>query len=831
MKTRILNISPRAQLNIDDDATGEYPTLLRTGDDRVLGNDKIAFDDSKTQIFSSRTVLMPYNISRSQASSSGFLTGSIEISKTPHPSTQFLTTFTDESYVPFDECRNPAAFFSQTDISGTSTDVYPGFSSPITSKVMIQIDITPATSKISYKMDPSYATNASYQHGTGFMYFNFERKMWEDIGLVEPGTGNSTNYKISIDLDPDLKAIPSSLEKQVGQFTPSPGVAISTMLSSVKDLLDLGYGKIGTPTAFFDAPRAPRYHATSSQALKMSDYIQHPFVLEKVYVEMPVIGSRTQDAGPTAIKPGAYRDITNHVFFIYRQNRANASVDSITDVSSSIRTLIANESFCFYNSSSIYAGNEPLHEPAVQINHNQPLNIASTTVRGASLKLLFNPKIYDQMQTAVSQYPSEILPGRANPGRPLGLSHYWLGGTKIPIASGTLNTFSTTTANDIVNFNTLAYPGVGVTLNNPSLHPENFIGSKKYIFDARSLHSSTWRGTSGPRSLAQNSFFTGTSIGGIFRYDVGATSVSTDPSLKLQSGGDTFSRSTPYLLLPSDELIFGIDSGFHTIISASLGASTPNFVSSHDMAGANLSAASMTGSILTIPAQPAKVCLYGSLILNNAEKLPTLNQRLTSNALHEAIQDEITDQFDVSERLLYSGSYLDNYITGSLITQGQRGVVGRDSSGNTYPYFIMNRFSSQTCFSEIQIGSDRSYPATSFRANHFGFNRDMLEQRHDSKRYDNNFIQKSTGQLNFNKITSTTLTASPTSCIFVSQSSDTVVVASSTRSSNLSTEFTCSLPFFDNTSRNRSSITFNNNPPFTPGTIILNKPSSLLSST
>ena len=166
----------------------------------------------------------------------------------------------------------------------------------------------------------------------------------------------------------------------------------------------------------------------------------------------------------------------------------------------------------------------------------------------------------------------------------------------------------------------------------------------------------------------------------MFKYDVGATTVRTSPPLAIGQNGGAFSRNTPYLLLPSDELIFGLDSGFHSIISASLGAGTLNFSVAHNLPGADVSASSMTGSMLTIPTQPAKVCLYGSLILNNVEKLPMLNQQLTSNALHEAIQDVIVDQFDISERILYSGSYLDNYITGSFIKDGKRGVVGRDSS-------------------------------------------------------------------------------------------------------------------------------------------------------
>jgi len=834
MKTRILNISPRAQLSANDNAPGSYPTLLRSGDERSLGNDPISFDDSKTQIYESRQVSMPYNISRTQAQSSGFLTGTIEITKVPHPSTQFLTKFVDNSYAPFKESRNPAAFFNQTDISGTSTTSYPGFSSPITSKVMIEIDITPSSTKDSYKMDPFYAKNPLYQHGSGFMYFNFDKKQWEDIGLVEPGTGVSTNYKISVNINSDLKAIPASLEKQVGQFTPSPGVAISSKLDTKIKLVSLGYEKIGTPTAFFDAPRAPRYHATSSQTIKMSNYIQHPFVLEKVYVEMPVVGRRIQDETVSTIKKGAYKDITNHVFFIYRQNRVNSTIDSVSDVSSSIRSLVANESFCFYNDNSIFAGGIPIHDPPVMINHNQTLTVADSSFKGTTLKLLFTPKIYDQMFTAITQYPFEIDPTPPPPagfGRPFGISHFWGGGTKTPNQSGSLGAFSNTLEHDIVNYNTLAYPGRDQLLTNPATYPENFVGIRHYTFDPRPMHSSTWNSKSGPKSLLTNKFFTGSSPGGIvFNYDVGATTVRTSPPKTIGQNGGAFSRNTPYLLLPSDELIFGLDSGFHSIISASLGAGTLNFPVAHNLAGGDASASSMTGSMLTIPTQPAKVLLYGSLILNNVEKLPMLNQQLTSNALHEAIQDVIVDQFDISERILYSGSYLDNYITGSFIKDGKRGVVGRDSSGNTYPYFMMNRFSSQACFSELQVLSDRLYPTTVFRANHFGYYRDILEQRHDSKRYDTSFVQKSTGQLNFNKSTSTTLTASPTACIFVSQSSDTVVLPLLTKSSNLSTEFTCSLPFFDNISRNRSSGTITNNTPYAPSTNVLNKASSLLSS-
>ena len=74
MKSRFLNNSPITQLIEDDSRVGSYPSTLRSGDDRRLGDASITYDDSNIKIYTSQDVLLPYNISKNDAAASRFLT-------------------------------------------------------------------------------------------------------------------------------------------------------------------------------------------------------------------------------------------------------------------------------------------------------------------------------------------------------------------------------------------------------------------------------------------------------------------------------------------------------------------------------------------------------------------------------------------------------------------------------------------------------------------------------------------------------------------------------------------------------------------------------------
>jgi hypothetical protein len=69
--------------------------------------------------------------------------------------------------------------------------------------------------------------------------------------------------------------------------------------------------------------------------------------------------------------------------------------------------------------------------------------------------------------------------------------------------------------------------------------------------------------------------------------------------------------------------------------------------------------------------------MFGSQVKDNKEFHDTLNQPLTSEAVHEAIHydNPVIDQYIIATRGEYSGSYLDNFATGS-VGSGVRSLVG-----------------------------------------------------------------------------------------------------------------------------------------------------------
>jgi hypothetical protein len=124
------------------------------------------------------------------------------------------------------------------------------------------------------------------------------------------------------------------------------------------------------------------------------------------------------------------------------------------------------------------------------------------------------------------------------------------------------------------------------------------------------------------------------------------------------------------------------------------------------------------------------------------------------------------------------------------------------------------------------------YPTANFRYDKFGQFRDMLEQRKDSKYTEDVMLVPNFPLLTFDKVFGKTYVSSPVLVTFTSKSSDIPVNPIDTTSCNLSVECTSSLPYFDDGNpRNRTPIVFTKNPEFSVETIILDKPSSLLSST
>ena len=437
---------------------------------------------------------------------------------------------------------------------------------------------------------------------SGFMYYNFIRKAWEQIGLAEP---QAPNPALAFDYTFNSSAISGTFP---AQFSTSP----SFTGERVQDRIKEGYTKIGTPMDTMDAPTGTKYHATSSQLLRLSDYISSPILLEGISVNFGEVNAkRTQgDCLSSFIfdRNGGARDIDNYVFFAYRQDRSfkrNEGKDSIANISGSIRSLIFSGSMSFWNSSSFFnddaAGARLLHSPAFE--HNFMLPYSGSFITGSfigPISLQLKPAVAGRQMSGVGRYfnvntPKTILsrnfwPGGTTPA--VSQKEYAIAGTIIPT----------------------------VDAHSWSLNPDNAKFSQ--TGDSRSFR--IYGGESAVASLVSS----GTEL--VISSDVEQSVIS------------------PYLLLPTDELVFGLDAG----ISPTLGS----FVFS-----------SMTGSQFRIAPKKCSVTFYGSLIKNGVEHLSSLNQNLSSNSVHEIIGAEpVLDKFQIEPISSYHGSYLDEIVTGSM---------------------------------------------------------------------------------------------------------------------------------------------------------------------
>lgn len=715
--------APRGYLASLDQTVGAYPTVVRTGDPGRRGNRKIFYDDTRHIVFSSGSQIV--NIGRNLQPSNYFLgtshltstyiradsrgntyplIGQTRIvTTTAYPVTTQSTNITiragiadtgirfsqDETQLPYDDSRihvgigmpsapqTPDIFY----FSGTSESEYPGFSSRLSSKTSFKIDLTPVRDHFLYRIStprinnligantPEFATGS-----TGFAYFNHVLRRWEDIGLIDPATGKDRHYDYCVTTataaGPNGGYAASGTNNFPCQFAMSPqtvagGNGATEFVTDNVLARAWGYDKIGTPTNSCFAPFATMYHATRSQALQMSDYISHPFLLERAVLKIDLVARKIHHIDTVGLRSDndQRRDIDNYVFFMYRQSHIQDPKngrDSATDVSGSIRNLICSASFTFWNKPTVavgytYSGGTalstgdlnkwPLHGPAYAHNWDFGVNAATpahnvavdnkNAVITASVTIPIKIAVAPRQLFGASSFPGQERVGAADVQEVVKFQNAWIGATSqypfMNLVTGFTGKQGVTSS--IVKIN----PGVAsVYAGKYSAYDPGVVGaagSQTMMADGRSF-----------RSLGGNSPFgsTANSIFGIFSNG----SVS----------GSAQSIVAPYVLMPTDELVFGFDAGI-----------------SQFMNGASLG---LTGSFLKILSRQASITLFGSMIREGVEYHDTLNQNLTSPAVHEAIySDTVVDQFEVENRSLFSGSYIDSLVTGTLTPGGGRGIA------------------------------------------------------------------------------------------------------------------------------------------------------------
>jgi hypothetical protein len=781
MSTKFLRKTTRRLIRDFDQFQDVYPRLIRSSDPLNNGvNFDIQFNDTNVAIFKNENLSFP---------------AMTPVSKTTQPSSSISATVLLDATMQENSPKTPGAVegitpFNESlfDLPATqentgSLEYAPGFSIPARNKIAIPIDITSNREHHLFRL--AYAdTNADPagkfygKASTGFCYYNFVEKRWEDIGLV-------TNVYAG-DIGDASLASSTTLSGQnyfMAQFVGTPNISREFKLppAVTQDNLDyLGYDKIGSPTEFFDAPRAARYHATSSQGLPLANFIQQPFVLERIDVKIPIVARRKHGAqlgGATDPFEASLRDIDNLVFFLYRQagNRG--------DLLNTQRFLVAHESLSFYNSGINKALTYKNHNPIFA--HDFKLSISSSieSLFTGSISFSMYPKITSSNFGGASAF--SFIDTSASKYKGCRTQNFWTGPINSTI-SGSVNTASGSISNTDGN----AFWRVS-NRSEPSV-----------VFDVE--------------LNPDQRFLINYSTGSLLPTQP-APPLTSPADVKRYSSTDWSQTNMPYLLLPTDQLIFGLESDINVKMN-----SNGNYTDGNDT-----SILSQTSSFFKVLTDAAQVTLFGSLVQNGVAKTHnSINQNLISPAVHEIVanvQDD-TDQFDISERFLYVGSYLDNFITGTMAL-GNRGVAqsiidGPRLSSGSFIRCLPLQDADKTYFQKGTTTffgiftlpySEARRPKNYFRSNRFGQNRDMLEQARDYKIFNKQLYKKSGGFEEFG----------PVYAKFVLSSSEDLTQASATFCNNLSAFMTGTFPYIDgqNTSRGPYPATTDNKP-FVPKTLI-----------
>jgi len=675
--------SPRIALRDQDNHRGQYPTIKRIGDKDRSGEFDIKFNDENTILFKGESDLnvqvgLPANDPKVPSISSDISTQGRVKKGIGDQAFNIITPGQDISaFNDTDKHIGASEFY----LTGTDQEVYPNFSSPLGSKTSFTFDITANEEQYVFRQTGEAVAAGALaenvldsvdfrdQDFTGFCYYAFGKNKWEQVGLTNPEDGSSRTYRYAFDYNSYGDAGPETFPSQfAGQnnFYPQNNEK-NRSLNYTKE--NLGYDKTGLPTISSLAPWGTQYHATSSQVLSTSDIISSPFLLEKINISLPV-HARQLINGDNGLGVGGgaddmSREMTNYVVFLYLQRQNTSSgADTTEGVSSSERVLIASSSVCFYNSNVLVdnagatelATFEPIHDAGFShgFTFANDGNYEEKTYDGI-INLEFTPAIASSCYM-YSRIPRYTDSSSTYNGASTMYSHFWPGGNNIEPFQ--LDNTSAGGKDSDISLEMSLYPFKEyVFANSPTLQAKNQnIPVHKFV----KRHVKNY----GP-ALTNQETTTG---------DILFDKVFQQVTVK------SYSQSAPFILLPGDQLVLGID------------RCVGDKIGDYGL----VSQQSLSGSLLKIKTDPASMTFYGSLIKENKEYHENRNQDLTSNAIHEALYSHPTvDQFEIEPISVYSGSFFNEYLTGSfkvdeLGFDASRRVVA-DAAAQSTSYIHHNR--------------------------------------------------------------------------------------------------------------------------------------------
>lgn len=674
------NISERLRIR-ERDENSYHPTVSRLDIDNRLGKAPNLFDDSKyTDIVdTSSSVHYPTKLLRNDplfpTIYAGYFDGQLSIDQSQlnidtenSPLSALWNTYytraSQTTHKPFIESKINIDDKRNFYLTGTSKNVIPGFSKRLPSKDIVQI-------RLNNKQDcqlgvaagtttTSYATN--HQRVDFMAYFNKAGLFDLKEGPIHHGVGAS-----------NIPSFLSNLSCSCIGFTMNQNVFTSSVNTWTQGSNNYSnvfvnrypneyFSSFGKPTDSYGFPDDHRYESTGSNTILMSDYITEPFLVEKIVYEFPEIVVSLDASGPSASSQtgvnrrgfgGFIRDSSSGTEFYVAQTYGMQALNVFF-----LRDYVGN----------IPSGSKTEHTFA-GLHTN-------SFVTGTVLESTTKREIVDYSNQI---YTFHLLSGDPTfVGRVIHDSSNIYSDDTHGILSAASSSYGTpldlvkqTTRLDIVTEPITLAEGAN-TLKNVKLEStvksavrSDFIGrhltGNPRASSETAAHVLKWTGGPSnrinyisPRRIAKSVGGYGKSRNIKVSIFGGSNPVEVDaqtnyPFEDIPGGlpAPTFDVA-PYVLLPEDKLIFGVQCD-------------PTLTS-------NFGNPCETG--IKISAGEIKITMYGSTLQNGMPKPSQINQQLNNDIVHESFgSTSIHDQFDVEFGTAFKGSIYERVISGSTLAQ------------------------------------------------------------------------------------------------------------------------------------------------------------------
>ncbi len=605
--------SPRLDIRNLDNQISRYPTTARTGDSDRSGMGAVFYDDTDTFFYTKATdtfstgqiVSLPTSLPsgskylRSELTTSIFVPGDAirDNDLWLTPTRQF------EPIKPYVESKQyeqdlKTTLFYQT---GSSLEEFGlGFISNLGSKTKISIDIPVAQ---AVQLQPNSAS---------IYYLNNARGRFEEIapGLRHRPWANINMWETRLfnHLGSNILSSSKNDVLQLGHIINTPTEPQTLPRSYLQDNLPIAFSNMGrllslvnTQSALIDSA----FEATSSQYIQMDQFINQPFMVEKVIMEVPI------KAGP-----GWLRDFTRFV----RLNAINGYRNDPFDTGGPCIT------FGLLN----------------QINKNNRDLILSATIIPQNDNFIgqdISPLYNERFASGFKSYgqPTLVIPSSSN-----------------QTFTGTLKfQLEPRISNGVTSLGFFCVPG------DYASYGQNRGDKLRNSFAiAVNPFGRSMRGNAAGRSVFGKEFSTpdADGISALARFFPAGIGSFCD--VYLYNYEQT--AISPYILFPQDKLVLSV-SKYRACVSQSAVDGTVPFNFNANM---NLNRA----HDIFMDSGTVKITMYGSMVREATEFHDTLNSRLDTNAVHEMIHNVIVDEWDIGSNQEFTGSLNAQFMTGTTDT-------------------------------------------------------------------------------------------------------------------------------------------------------------------